>query len=84
MTVLECFQRQADPMILVKNRLGKFYEQISWEIFTNVWEIATKVWETWQNRIGHAKALKKYSVLKFCRILQITVNYCLVNQIENL
>ena len=33
-------------MILVKNRLGKFYEQIFWEIFTNVWEIATNVWET--------------------------------------
>ena len=35
-SVLKCIQRQADPMILVKNRLGKFYEQISWEIFTNV------------------------------------------------
>ena len=36
-------------MILVKNRLGKFYEQISWEIFTNVWEIFTNVWEIFTN-----------------------------------
>ena len=36
-------------MILVKNRLGKFYEQISWEIFTNVWEISTNVWEIFTN-----------------------------------
>ena len=49
MTVLECFQRQADPMILVKNRLGKFYEQISWEIFTNVWEIFINVREIFTN-----------------------------------
>ena len=45
----KCFQRQADPMILVKNRLGKFYEQISWENFTNVWEIFTNVWEIFTN-----------------------------------
>ena len=55
-SVLKCFQRQADPMILVKNRLGKFYEQISWEnftnvreIFTNVWEISTNVWQIFTN-----------------------------------
>ena len=36
-------------MILVKNRLGKFYEQISWEIFTNVWEIFTNVREIFTN-----------------------------------
>ena len=36
-------------MILVKNRLGKFYEQIPWEIFTNVWEIFTNVREIFTN-----------------------------------
>jgi len=46
-------QLQADAMIFVKNRLGKFYEQSTWQIvtnvwesFTNVWQIATNVWET--------------------------------------
>ena len=40
------FQRQADAMIFDKNRLAKFYEQNTWENFTNVWEIFTNVWKT--------------------------------------
>ena len=38
-------QLQADAMILVKNRLGKFYEQSTWQIVTNVWESFTNVWQ---------------------------------------
>ena len=40
------FQQQADAMIFVKNRLGKFYERNIWETISNVLEIATYVWET--------------------------------------
>ena len=43
------FQRQADAMIFDKNRLAKFYEQNTWENFTNVWEIFTNVWEIFTN-----------------------------------
>ena len=42
-------QLQADAMIFVKNRLGKFYEQSTWQIFTNVWEISTNIWEILTN-----------------------------------
>ena len=42
-------QLQADAMIFVKNRLGKFYEQSTWQIFTNVWQIFTNVWEKFTN-----------------------------------
>ena len=42
-------QLQADAMIFVKNRLGKFYEQITWQIFTNVWQIFTNVWQIFTN-----------------------------------
>ena len=38
-------QLQADAMIFVKNRLGKFYEQSTWQIVTNVWESFTNVWQ---------------------------------------
>ena len=42
-------QLQADAMIFVKNRLGKFYEQSTWQIFTNVWQIFTNVWQIFTN-----------------------------------
>ena len=49
-------QLQAGAMIFVKNRLGKFYEQSTWQIFTNVWQIFTNVrqiftnvWESFTN-----------------------------------